>query len=367
MSMTLCLLHLLMVRLDACSFLFFICCPSRFSLLHLHWPVCGSSGRCEQLMPGLTVEHVSLQGCPFFLLTHTVTPSPYKHSFLRSAEPLWKRLFNWSSIKQLSSPLSVPPTSPIFVSSSPPPARLQITYKSNSDHDKASQCGLCQKTFLTKSSECVGRCCEVWLLENSTKIYKKFYSSKRNQHPSGHTHICAVHLEFSCYRFKCCCCFSDYAAPALTAVGKKVGSTFRPPSDEGYTTPFTSIHYDTPGSLPEYAEPLPPEPEYATPFSELPSESKLSTLAGIVHSDAHRPHVVNGTLVTPGQSRYDCPAHRTLFNGYCTPALHAGGPRPVSEVYAEPRSSDSLLQRHTYEEPLWAQEPHIRENGFLRS
>ncbi|XP_037532969.1 discoidin, CUB and LCCL domain-containing protein 1 [Nematolebias whitei] len=148
---------------------------------------------------------------------------------------------------------------------------------------------------------------------------------------------------------------NDYAAPALTAVGKKVGSTFRPPSDEGYTTPFTSIHYDTPGSLPEYAEPLPPEPEYATPFSELPSESKLSTLAGIVHSDAHRPRVVgasNGTMVTPGQSLYDCPAHRTLFNGYCTPALHAGGPRPVSEVYAEPRSSDCLLQRHTYEEPL---------------
>lgn len=146
------------------------------------------------------------------------------------------------------------------------------------------------------------------------------------------------------------CSFSDYAAPALTANGKKVGSTFRPPSNEGYTTPFTSIHYDTPGSLPEYAEPLPPEPEYATPFSELPSESKLATLAGIVPGNTHRPHLPGASRATPSKSQYDCPAHRVLFNGYCTPALH--GPRPVSEVYAEPRSTDSLLQRHTYEEPL---------------
>ncbi|XP_017288762.1 discoidin, CUB and LCCL domain-containing protein 1 isoform X2 [Kryptolebias marmoratus] len=148
---------------------------------------------------------------------------------------------------------------------------------------------------------------------------------------------------------------NDYAALAPSAVEKKVGSTFRPSSDEGYTTPFTSIHYDTPGGLPEYAEPLPPEPEYATPFSELPSKSKLPTLAGVNHSDAHRPHApgaANGTRTTPSQGQYDCPAHRMLFNGYCTPAPHASGPRPVSEVYAEPRSSDSLLQKHTYEEPL---------------
>ncbi|XP_015804448.3 discoidin, CUB and LCCL domain-containing protein 1 [Nothobranchius furzeri] len=148
---------------------------------------------------------------------------------------------------------------------------------------------------------------------------------------------------------------NDYAAPVLTAGGKKVGSTFRPSSDEGYTTPFTTIHYDTPGSLPEYAEPLPPEPEYATPFSELPAEPKPPTLTGIIHSDALRPHVPAASTIsmtTPSQSPYDCPSHRVLFNGYCTPALHCSGPQLVTEVYAEPKPSDSLLQKHTYEEPL---------------
>ncbi|KAM4735953.1 discoidin, CUB and LCCL domain-containing protein 1 isoform 2-T2 [Anableps anableps] len=139
---------------------------------------------------------------------------------------------------------------------------------------------------------------------------------------------------------------NDYAA--ITAVGQKVGSTFRPSSAEGYTTPFTCGHYDTPGNLPEYAEPLPPEPEYATPFSELPPEHKPSILTGLLHSSMHRPPA----HAPSSHSQYDCPSHRVLFNGYCTPALHAGGPRPASEVYAEPKSSDSLMQKHTYEEPL---------------
>uniref|UniRef100_A0A1A7XFX1 Discoidin, CUB and LCCL domain containing 1 n=1 Tax=Iconisemion striatum TaxID=60296 RepID=A0A1A7XFX1_9TELE len=148
---------------------------------------------------------------------------------------------------------------------------------------------------------------------------------------------------------------NDYAAPVLTAGGKKVGSTFRPSSDEGYTAPFTTIHYDTPGSLPEYAEPLPPEPEYATPFSELPPEPKRTTLTGIMHNDALRPHIPAASAVsmtTSSQSPYDCPSHRMLFNGYCTPALHGSGTQFVTEVYAEPKPSDSLLQNHTYEEPL---------------
>ncbi|CAJ1061590.1 discoidin%2C CUB and LCCL domain-containing protein 1 isoform X2 [Xyrichtys novacula] len=132
---------------------------------------------------------------------------------------------------------------------------------------------------------------------------------------------------------------NDYAEPA---VGQKVGSTFRPSSEEGYTAPFAVSHYDTPGSLPEYTEPLPPEPEYATPFAELPSES-------------HGPPVpapMAGPMMTSSHSQYDCPSHRMLSNGYCTPALHANSPRPVSVVYAEPKSRDSLLQKHTYEEPL---------------
>ncbi|MEQ2194829.1 hypothetical protein XENOCAPTIV_003626 [Xenoophorus captivus] len=130
------------------------------------------------------------------------------------------------------------------------------------------------------------------------------------------------------------------------SVGQKVGSTFRPSSDEGYTTPFTCAHYDSPGNLPEYAEPLPPEPEYATPFSELPPEHKPPTLMGLLRSSTHRPPA------SSDPSQYDCPSHRVLFNGYCTPALHASGPRPASEVYAEPKSSDPLVLKHTYEKPL---------------
>ncbi|XP_034552817.1 discoidin, CUB and LCCL domain-containing protein 1 isoform X2 [Notolabrus celidotus] len=132
---------------------------------------------------------------------------------------------------------------------------------------------------------------------------------------------------------------NDYAEPA---VGQKIGSTFRPSSEEGYTAPFTFSHYDTPGSLPEYAEPLPPEPEYATPFSEQPSESHGPLV----------PAPSAGTRTTSSRSQYDCPSHRMLSNGYCTPALHANGPRPVSVVYAEPKSRNSSLQKHTYEEPL---------------
>ncbi|XP_049903036.1 discoidin, CUB and LCCL domain-containing protein 1 isoform X3 [Epinephelus moara] len=145
---------------------------------------------------------------------------------------------------------------------------------------------------------------------------------------------------------------NDYAEPAVAAIGQKVGSTFRPASDEGYTTPFALSHYDTPGNLPEYAEPLPPEPEYATPFSEQPSESSHPTLTGIVHSNTHGALAPNAGARTSNHTKYDCPSHRMLSNGYCTPAVHANGPRPVSVVYAEPKSCDSLPQKHTYEEPL---------------
>ncbi|KAM9724129.1 discoidin, CUB and LCCL domain-containing protein 1 isoform 2-T2 [Menidia menidia] len=148
---------------------------------------------------------------------------------------------------------------------------------------------------------------------------------------------------------------NDYAAPDLTAVGHKVGSTFRPSSEDDYTTPYPCVHYDTPGNLPEYAEPLPPEPEYATPFSELPCEPILPALTGILPSSTHGPPLPalhSAVRTTPNPSQYDCPSHRVLSNGYCTPAMHASGPRPLSVVYAEPRSSDSLLQRHTYDKPL---------------
>lgn len=134
----------------------------------------------------------------------------------------------------------------------------------------------------------------------------------------------------------------DYAAPAVASVSQKVGSTFRPSSDEGYTTPFTFNHYDTPGNLPEYAEPLPPEPEYATPFSERPSDSHGLSI----------PVPTSGSRTTSSHAQYDCPSHRMISNGYCTPTLHASGPRPASVVYAEPQSCEPLLQKPTYEEPL---------------
>ncbi|XP_028985168.1 discoidin, CUB and LCCL domain-containing protein 1 isoform X2 [Betta splendens] len=146
----------------------------------------------------------------------------------------------------------------------------------------------------------------------------------------------------------------DYELPAAPATGQKIGSTFRPSSDEDYTTPFSLNHYDVPGDLPEYAEPLPPEPEYATPFSEQPSESGGPSLSGILHK-THGPSTqapASGAKMTSSHAQYDCPSHRVLSNGYCTPALHASSPRPPSAVYAEPKSCDSLLQKRTYERPL---------------
>lgn len=131
---------------------------------------------------------------------------------------------------------------------------------------------------------------------------------------------------------------NDYAEP----VGQKVGSTFRPSSDEGYTTPFALNLYDTPGQAPEYAEPLPPEPEYATPFGDQLQES--NTYSAPVSAAA--------TRTTSHHAHYDCPSHKTLSNGYCTPVVHKSGLGPVSEIYAAPKSCDSILHRHTYEEPL---------------
>uniref|UniRef100_A0A8C6WHQ8 Si:dkey-34d22.1 n=1 Tax=Neogobius melanostomus TaxID=47308 RepID=A0A8C6WHQ8_9GOBI len=131
---------------------------------------------------------------------------------------------------------------------------------------------------------------------------------------------------------------NDYAEP----VGQKVGSTFRPSSGEGYTTPFALNLYDTPGHTPEYDEPLPPEPEYATPFSDQLQESNTYSA----------PVLAPATGMASHHSHYDCPSHKTLPNGYCTPVVHRTGPGFVNEIYAEPKSCDSRRPRHTYEQPL---------------
>uniref|UniRef100_A0A8C4V1R1 Discoidin, CUB and LCCL domain-containing protein 1 n=1 Tax=Falco tinnunculus TaxID=100819 RepID=A0A8C4V1R1_FALTI len=63
----------------------------------------------------------------------------------------------------------------------------------------------------------------------------------------------------------------EYAEPDLLqqSPGSPPGpSTFKPPPDEGYALPLVLSHYAVPGQRHEYAEPLPPEPEYATPFGE---------------------------------------------------------------------------------------------------
>ncbi|KAI1231321.1 hypothetical protein IHE44_0008263 [Lamprotornis superbus] len=79
----------------------------------------------------------------------------------------------------------------------------------------------------------------------------------------------------------------EYAEPDLVQVSpcSQTGpSTFKPLLEEGYTLPLVLSHYDVPGKHHEYAEPLPPEPEYAMPFSELePAGMRCSTcsIAGL--------------------------------------------------------------------------------------
>ncbi|KAJ8290214.1 hypothetical protein GJAV_G00010040 [Gymnothorax javanicus] len=129
---------------------------------------------------------------------------------------------------------------------------------------------------------------------------------------------------------------NDYAEPEQ---GLKLGSTFRPSADEGYTVPLILNHYDVPGKIPEYAEPLPPEPEYATPFGDVPPTPP-----------AHDIRASQGGAALLS-AQYDCPAHKVAPNGYCMPAPQGGDARRSSALYAEPQSTDTLSQ-HTYCEPL---------------
>ncbi|KAK3551343.1 hypothetical protein QTP70_015024, partial [Hemibagrus guttatus] len=128
---------------------------------------------------------------------------------------------------------------------------------------------------------------------------------------------------------------NDYAEPDVLAGGQKVGVTFRPPLDEGYTVPFSINHYDTPNHLPEYAEPLRLEPEYATPFNEPVLDPSITPqLKNLSH-----------LRTAPSALQYDCPAHRRLSNGYCTPSVNN------TANHTQPQSGDLVVQ-HTYHEPL---------------
>nr|XP_021153155.1 discoidin, CUB and LCCL domain-containing protein 1-like isoform X3 [Columba livia] len=131
----------------------------------------------------------------------------------------------------------------------------------------------------------------------------------------------------------------EYAEPDLVQVttSSQMGPcTFKPLLDEGYTLPLVVSHYDVPGKYHEYAEPLLPEPEYATPFSE-PEPA----------STRHSPCGVPRLPVSP-PLRYDAPAPRAgeLPAGACTTA-GPGGDIPSADGPLE----DSPLP-HVYHEAL---------------
>ncbi|XP_041089819.1 discoidin, CUB and LCCL domain-containing protein 1-like [Polyodon spathula] len=153
---------------------------------------------------------------------------------------------------------------------------------------------------------------------------------------------------------------TDYAEPDLIAGGKagqKTGSTFRPAADEGYTIPLIFNHYDVPGQFHEYAEPLPPEPEYATPFTEPPQdpgggEAKKNICVVKVVSPCQGTGLNN--MGSSQLARYDCPPQRSLLTEenprYKIPQAAADRARKSNVVYAEPQARDSL--NHMYYEPL---------------
>lgn len=97
---------------------------------------------------------------------------------------------------------------------------------------------------------------------------------------------------------------ADYAEPDLVQVspGSPPGpSTFKPRPDEGYALPLVASHYDVPGKHHEYAEPLPPEPEYATPFSEP------EPAAGAHRSRPAARYEVPGGDASPAEGTRCCP------------------------------------------------------------
>lgn len=100
--------------------------------LWLQWSVWAAHARLHR-------QTVLSPGCPFFPLAQPITQLQYKHSFLWSTEPLWKRPFNWSSIKAAQPtlpplPLPVPSLSP----PSPPPARGPFTERFSDKQDRGS-------------------------------------------------------------------------------------------------------------------------------------------------------------------------------------------------------------------------------------
>ncbi|XP_077193886.1 discoidin, CUB and LCCL domain-containing protein 1-like [Paroedura picta] len=106
----------------------------------------------------------------------------------------------------------------------------------------------------------------------------------------------------------------EYAEPDVVQVSpasQPAPSTFKPDPDEGYTLPLVVNHYDVPGKYHEYAELLPPEPEYATPFVEQPTEPEGA---------AFRKNICIVKVIPPAQSQLGssdspgCPEHQIQYD-----------------------------------------------------
>ncbi|XP_042649619.1 discoidin, CUB and LCCL domain-containing protein 1-like isoform X2 [Tyto alba] len=142
----------------------------------------------------------------------------------------------------------------------------------------------------------------------------------------------------------------EYAEPDLVQVSpssQPSPSTFKPLLDEGYTLPLVVSHYDVPGKYHEYAEPLPPEPEYATPFSEPEPASTHRNPCGIPGFSGCPPIQYDAPTLRPGDpprrgSGGTHTAHgveRTAGPGGAVPSAGGScsqlGDCPLSHVYHE--------------------------------
>lgn len=113
---------------------------------------------------------------------------------------------------------------------------------------------------------------------------------------------------------------AEYAEPDVVQISSSsqtVPSTFKPDPDEGYMLPLVVNHYDVPGKYHEYAEPLPLEPEYATPFTEQPTESegaafwKNICIIKVIPSSQNQQGFLGSPEYLEPQTQYDSPAQQT--------------------------------------------------------
>ncbi|XP_053124122.1 discoidin, CUB and LCCL domain-containing protein 1-like isoform X2 [Hemicordylus capensis] len=148
----------------------------------------------------------------------------------------------------------------------------------------------------------------------------------------------------------------DYAEPdvvQLSPSSQTAPTTFKPALDEGYTLPLVVNHYDVPGQYHEYAEPLPPEPEYATPFTEQPAvpEGDACRKNICVVKVLPSPQSQAGSLASPGcpepQLQYDFPSPRPAGKADST-AGDVGltdGSAEAGAIYMEPQGDRTLSPR----------------------